>query len=157
MRLLLPLYMMFLAAGACSAPVITDGGSDSYIIRYINMNAVYDYEIARSNDAVSLKAKREDILKKIRSRESVSREEDDRELVYYRAELVKLEESEKKLKAAIYAKIKKAVESVAERHEVDFMLGTGEGVVYSRPVFDLTSEVIAELEKMSKNSSPVWK
>jgi len=37
------------------------------------------------------------------------------------------------------------------------MLGTGEGVVYSRPVFDLTSEVISELEKMNKNSSPVWK
>lgn len=157
MRLVLPLYLMVLAAAACSAPVITDSGSDGYIIRYININVIYDYELSKSNEAVSLKAKREEILKKIRSGESVSRGDDNRELDYYRSELVKLDESEKKLKAVIYSKIKKAVESVAERHEVDFMLGTGEGVVYSRPVFDLTSEVIAELEKMGKNSSPVWK
>lgn len=157
MRLALPLYLIILAASACSAPVISDSGSDGYIIRYVNMNAIYDYEVSRSNEAVSLKTKRDDILKKISSRESVSKGDADRELEYYRSELVKLEESEKKLKAFIYAKIKKAVESVAERHEVDFMLGTGEGVVYSRPVFDLTSEVISELEKMNQNSSPVWK
>lgn len=157
MRLVLPLYLMVLACAACSAPVVADTGGDGYIIRYINMNAVYDYELARSNEAVSLKAKREDILKKIRSTESAGQGDKGRELEYYRSELVKIEESEKKLKSSIYAKIKKAVESVAERHGVDFMLGTGEGVVYSRPVFDLTSEVISELENMNRNSSPVWK
>ncbi|HNY15442.1 MAG TPA: hypothetical protein PKI12_07860, partial [Bacteroidales bacterium] len=113
MRLVLSLYLVVLAAAACSAPVISDGGSDGYIIRYINMNAIYNYEVSRSNEAVSLKTKREDILKKIRSRESVSPGDNDRELEYYRSELVKLEESEKKLKTAIYVKIKKAVEAVA--------------------------------------------
>lgn len=157
MRLVLPLYLMVLAAAACSSPVINDGSGDTYIIRYVNMNALYDYELTRSNEAASLKVRRDDILRKIKGVESGGSGDRGRELEYYRSELVKLEESEKKLKASIYQKIKKAVESVAGRHEVDFILGTGEGVIYSRPVFDLTSEVIDELDKMNKNSSPVWK
>ena len=157
MSRLLPLYLFLMFFAACSAPVLTESGSEGYIIRYVNMNAIYDYELSRSNEAVSLKYKRDDILKKIKSLESAGSGSNERELGYYRSELEKLDESGTKLKAAIYARIKKAVESVAERYDVDFMLGTGEGVVYSRPVFDLTSEVIDELEKMNKNSSPVWK
>jgi Skp family chaperone for outer membrane proteins len=121
------------------------------------MNTIYDYELSRSNEAVALRAKREDLLKKVSAAESAGREEGGRELEHYRSELQKVEEGQKKLKAAIFAKIKRAVESVAGRYEVDFILGAGEGVVYSRPVFDLTDDVIDELEKMNKNSSPVWK
>lgn len=157
MRLVLPLYLMVLAAAACSSPVINDGSGDTYIIRYVNLNAIYEHELTRSNEAVSLKLKREDVLRKIRAAEAASSGDKGSELDHYRSELVKLEESEKKLKVSIYQKIRKAMESVAGRHEVDFILGTGEGVIYSRPVFDLTSEVIDELDRMNKNSSPVWK
>ena len=156
MRPVLFLLVAVLTA-ACSAPYLSGSEGDGYVIRYVNMNTIYDYELSRSNEAVSLRAKREDLLKKISAAESAGREGGGRQLEHYRSELLKVEEAQKKLKAAIYARIKKAVESVAGRHEVDFMLGTGEGVVYSRPVFDLTDDVIDELEKMNKNSSPVWK
>ena len=157
MRLLLPLCLAVMAAAACSTPPVTDTGSDGYIIRYININAVYEYAVSGSNEAVTLRNKRNDILKKIKSRESRATSGGDQELDHYRRELEKLELAEKKFKAAVFSRIKTAVESVAERHEVDFMLSTGEGVVYSRPVYDLTAEVISELDKMNKNSSPLWK
>lgn len=139
---------------SCAGTAARDTGG--YIIRYVNLGVIYEYELSKSNEAVMLKNKKEGILKKLEALKE-GQADGGQEAAYYREELKKIQEEEKKIKSALYLKIKTAVETVAKKHEVDFLLSTGEGVIYSKPVYDLTSEVIAELDKMRTNSSPVWK
>jgi len=152
---IIPAFLSVVILSSCGGGLVKD--TDGYIIRYVNLGVIYEYELSRNNEAVMLKNKKEDILKKIEGLKEGSDGQGDQGIAYYRDELKKVQEEEKKIKSAVYLKIKTAVETVAKKYEVDFLLGTGEGVVYSKPVYDLTSEVIAELDKMSVNSSPVWK
>jgi len=159
MRRILPLLLCPVISLSCAVAPVNDNGG--YVIRYVNMQVIYGHEISLSNEAVQLRSKREALLKKIRDREAAlygkTGEKPDEEILHYRGELAKIEEQQEKLKSQIYTRIKKAVEAVAAKYEVDFLLGTGEGVVYSRPLYDLTPEVLTELDRMRKNSSPVWK
>ena len=145
------LVSLMLAAALLSCAGTAERDTGGYIIRYVNLGIIYEYELSRSNEAVMLKNKKEGIQKKL------DESKDGSEAAHYKEELKKIQEEEKKIKSALYLRIKAAVETVAKKHEVDFLLSTGEGVVYSKPVYDLTSEVIAELDKMRTNSSPVWK
>jgi len=57
-------------------------------------------------------------------------------------------------KKKIYGKIKTAVSNVARRHDADFVLNTGEAVLYSRTAYDVTDDVIREYKKLSDITSP---
>lgn len=159
MRRPLHILVLSLLAASCATPAVQQ--TEGYVIRYINLEVVYEYALGKSEEAQKLKIKKQDLLAKIRTKESAPEyrpgDRSDPELEHYRTELNRLAEEEKKIKAAIYVRIRNAVEAVAKKYNVDFLLNTGEGVVYSRPVFDLTAEVVAELEKADKNSSPKWK
>lgn len=152
----LPALLLTVCVVSCSTLGVNN--QEGYIIRYINLEIVYEYELSKSGEALALKIKKQNVIKKIKESElSMSDSTTDTEIEHYKNELVRLTEEEKSLKASIYQKIKTAVETVSKKYDVDFLLNTGEGVVYSRPVFDLTADVVAELEKMDKNSSAIWK
>jgi Skp family chaperone for outer membrane proteins len=57
-------------------------------------------------------------------------------------------------KNRIYSKIKTAVSNVARRHDADFILNTGDAVLYSRSSYDITDDVIREYKKLTDISSP---
>jgi len=57
-------------------------------------------------------------------------------------------------KKRIYGRIKTAVSSVAKRHNADFIINTGDALLYSRSVYDLTGEVIREYKTLIDIKSP---
>jgi len=57
-------------------------------------------------------------------------------------------------KNRIYGKIKTAISNVARRHDADFVLNTGDAVLYSRSTYDITDDVIREYKKLTDISSP---
>ena len=133
------------------------GVSDDYVIRYINLNTVYEYIYNNSNEAQIIKRNTDSLVKKINEMESSEISVSKVELNHYKNELVKLHEKEKAFKAESFIKIKIAVDKVAIKHNADFILNSGDGVLYSRPVYDLTYEVIKELQSLNKRTSPVFK
>ncbi|HPF04702.1 MAG TPA: OmpH family outer membrane protein [Spirochaetota bacterium] len=58
------------------------------------------------------------------------------------------------IKKRLYEQIKTAISNVARRHNADFILNTGEAVLYSRSSYDVTDDVIREYKKLSDISSP---
>ncbi len=131
--------------------------SADYVIRYINMNSVYEYVYNNSSEAQSIKRNSEILNLKIDEIETSSQTGTKSELLSYQAELARVKEQEKKLKSELYARIKTAVKNTAAKHNADFILNSGDGVVYSRPVYDLTNEVIKELKALEVRSSPAAK
>ncbi len=131
--------------------------SADYVIRYINMNSVYDYVYSNSNEAMEIQRKLDSLNKKISDIENQDTGGSRSELLYYKSEVVKLKEQEKKLKTDFYARIHAALKNTASKHNVDFILNSGDGVVYSRPVYDLTNEVIKEVKSLENRTSPAVK
>ncbi len=146
---------VFIFAVSCTAGKNINTGD--YVIRYINLNSIYDYLYSNSNEAQEINRKTESLNKKIEELESSGSSGSKTELVYYRGEIAKVREQEKKLKAEFYSRIKTAVSNVASENNADFILNSGEGVLYSRPAYDLTNDVIKELRSLSERTSPVYK
>jgi len=136
----------------------TDTGTKGdYVIRYISLNSVYEYIYNNSNEAQVIKRKADSLVKKINELENSETAVSRIELNHYKNELSKIREQEKLFKTESFIKIKTAINSIATKHNVDFILNSGDGVVYSKPVYDLTYEVIKELKSLNKRTSPVFK
>ena len=131
--------------------------SGDYVIRYINLNSIYEYIYNNSNEAQVIKRKRDSLIKKIGEMETSETSVSKTELNHYRNELIKIREQEKTFKNESFVKIKAAIDNVAAKHNADFILNSGDGVVYSKPVYDLTYDVIKELKSLNKRTSPVYK
>lgn len=58
------------------------------------------------------------------------------------------------VKSRIYGKIKTAISNVARRQNADFILNTGDAVLYSRSSYDITDDVIREYKKINDITSP---
>lgn len=140
---------------ACSAR--SNNTSNDYVIRYINLNLVYEYVYNNTNEARDIKRKLDSFNKKIEDLENSEDKSSISDLYRYKNEIVKLKEQEKKLKSELYSGIKAAISNIAVKHNADFILNSGDGVVYSRPVYDLTYEVIKELRSQNERTSPVNK
>jgi Skp family chaperone for outer membrane proteins len=158
MRLLPGIFLLVFSAAVVSCSATREGSlSHGYVIRYINLNSVYEYVWKDSSEVRELKRKLDLLEKKISDMENSESGGPRAELISSRTELAALREQEKKVKAELYLKIKKAVMNIAARHKADFILNTGDGVVYSKPAYDLTGEVIEELKSFNERTSPVFK
>ena len=128
---------------------------DSHVIRYINLNAIYEYVYNNSNEAQDLKRKMDSLNKRINDAEASKTSGS--ELNYYREEMLKLKEQEKQIKAGFYSRIKSAVDTVADKHGADFIFNLSDGLLYSKSEYDITAEVIKELKSIDERTSPVNK
>lgn len=155
MKWLLKIFIFSLTAFSCSAANNINSGD--YVIRYVNLKSVSDYVYNSSNEARELKTRIDSLNKKIDELEKSGISGSATELTQYKSEMIKAGEQEKKLKSEFYGRIKTAVSNVALKHNTDFILNSGDGVIYSRPVYDLTSEVIKELKSIGERTSPVYK
>lgn len=129
----------------------------NYVIRYVSMNAVFDYVYNNSNEAQELKRKSDTLVKKIDEMENSSEKISRPELVFYKSELAKIRDQEKKLKSEFYLRIKNAINAIATRYNADFVLNSGDGVIYSRSEFDITSDVLREIKNQESRRSPAFK
>ena len=157
MRWLLKIFLFIFSVSVISCSAGRNISSGDYVIRYINLNSVYDYLYNNSSEAQDVKRKTDSLHKKIEELENSEAAGSKTELIYYRGERVKIEEQEKKLKSEFYSRIKTAVGNVAAKNNADFILNSGEGVLYSRPAYDLTNDVIKELKSLNARTSPVYK
>jgi len=151
------IFVFILAFIVISCSTGNNNTGNDYVIRYINLNSIYEYVYNNSNEAQEIKRKTDSLNKKINEIENSEVTVSKTELAYYKSEINKLNEQEKKLKIEFYSRIKTAVNSIAARHNTDFILNSGDGVIYSRPVYDLTNEVIKELKSLNDRTSPVYK
>ena len=149
------IFIFALTVISCSARNSITG--NDYVIRYVNLNSVYEYVYNNSNEAQDIKRKIESLSKRADEIENSEVSGSKTELAYYKGEINKAKEQDKKLKSEFHARIKTAVNSVASKHNADFILNSGDGVIYSRPVYDLTNEVIKELKSLNERTSPVYK
>ncbi|PKL16979.1 MAG: hypothetical protein CVV49_13485 [Spirochaetae bacterium HGW-Spirochaetae-5] len=149
------IFLFCLIIFSCGSVKTKD--SADYVIRYINLNSVYDYVYSNSNEALDIQRKLDSLNKKISDIENQETGGSRSELLYYKGEVVKLKDQEKKLKTDFYARIHTALKNTASKHNADFILNSGDGVVYSRPVYDLTNEVIKEVKSLEYRTSPAVK
>jgi len=147
--------LFFSTVVSCSS--LNNNSSNEYVIRYINLNVIYEYVYSNSNEAQDLKRKIDSLNERIDKIEISEAGASGTELIYYKSELVKLKDSEKKLKSEFYSRIKTALNNIAVKYKADFILNSGEGVVYSRPSYDITYEVIKELKSLEARTSPIYK
>jgi len=155
MKRLSGILLCLLTVFSCAA--VNQRTSGDYVIRYINMNSVYEYVYSNSNEAQDIKRKSDSLNKKIDDIENSDTAGSKTELLYYKGEVVKLREQERKLKFEFYARINTAIKNTASKHNTDFIFNSGDGVVYSRPAYDLTNEVIKEVKSLEERTSPVKK
>ncbi len=155
MKRIAGIFLFCLIISSCASVKSKD--SADYVIRYINLNSVYDYVYSNSNEALDIQRKLDSLNKKISDIENQETGGSRSELLYYKGEVVKLRDQEKKLKTDFYARIYTALKNTASKHNVDFILNSGDGVVYSRPVYDLTNEVIKEVKSLENRTSPAVK
>lgn len=157
MKYIAEIYILIFALTVLSCSARNNNTGSDYVIKYINLNSVYEYVYNNSNEAQEIKRKIDSLNKKIEDIENSESGGSKAELNHYRSEIIKEREQEKKLKSGIHSRIKTAVNSVAAKHNADFILNSGDGVIYSRPVYDITNDVIRELKSISDRTSPVFK
>ena len=149
------LFILLIVITSCST--IGFNSSESYVIRYVNLNAIYEHIYNNSNEAQELKRKIDALNKKISEAEDSKASGSESELNYYREEMIKLRDQEKQIKSGFYSKIKSAIEIVAGSHDADFVFNLSDGLLYSKNGYDITSEVIRELNSINERTSPVYK
>ncbi len=132
-------------------------------IGYLHLSLVVDY-LAKGDDEAREMAARKRALretidasdKKLSGEPDIRRRE---QLVATmgaaRGELEQLANREKTVRGRYYAEIQRAVERVAGRRRIDFVLNMGEGLVYSRREFDVTEDVLREIQSTRRRSAPL--
>jgi len=149
------LFILLIAITSCSMSDLVN--SNNHVIKYINLNAVYEYVYNNSNEAQELKRKIDSLNKKINDIESSELSGSESELNYYREEMIILKEQERQMKSGFYSKIKSAVDSIADKHNADFIFNLSDGLLYSKSEYDITDEIIKELKSINERTSPVYK
>jgi hypothetical protein len=131
-------------------------------IRSVNMGLLFEYAVNSDPDARGVKAAKTEALAAVRtlktrtaSTEGAERETAEREVLRRNAELEELNASEERHRQRILAEISRAINAVAARQGIDFILGAGEGAVYAGREYDITEEVVRELAALRKRNAPV--
>ena len=158
MRSAVEIMFIFLVLLAVSCSKSVKDEKDSYVIRYVNLSKVYDYA-ARNDTEAALLRKNQDYPGGIAHEPDEMAETGliDRDNNEKDSTALNRDDKEKKAKSRIYGRIKKSISNVARRHNADFILNTGEAVIYSKPAYDITDDVIREYKKIHEISSPSLK
>ncbi|MCL2155498.1 MAG: OmpH family outer membrane protein [Leptospirales bacterium] len=152
------LFILLMTITSCSmSNLVNSNNSNNYVIKYINLNAIYEYIYNNSNEAQEIKRKIDSLNKKISDVENSKLSGSESELNYYREEMVKLKEQERQMKSGFYSRIKSAVDSVADKHNADFVFNLSDGLLYSKSEYDITDEIIKELKSIDERTSPIYK
>jgi len=143
--------LLIIVVLSCSGAVKDD--KDSYIIRYVNLSKVFDYAVKNDPEAAVFRNN----IKHTGGKKRGAAEEEDAgvpETDYKENNISTESADERKIKSRIYGRIKIAVSGVARKHNADFILNTGDAVIFSKPAYDVTDDVIREYKKIHDISSP---
>jgi Skp family chaperone for outer membrane proteins len=137
------------------------GDSVAPVVRYVNLRTVYGAVLSRDEKAQRLNEKRDTINAQIEEDrrllllDGVDRDEVSRRLGSARRKLLELADDEESHKARLLNRIQTAIKNVAESIGADFVLNGGDDVLYGKKRYDITEDVIRELERIETRSDPV--
>ncbi len=153
--------MALLAFSCSSMKKDKKGEGAAVVIRYVNLRTVYAFLLNRDEKAERLNEKRNKLAASIEEEKTLLlKESGDRDALYRkinsnRQKLEELAAEEESHKARLLNRIKSAVKIVAESSEADFVLNLGDEVIYGKKKFDVTEDVLKELERIESRSDPV--
>ncbi len=148
---------------SCSTPNRQKLPSDAEIqsIRYINIQAVFEFLSGRDTAALKLKIDKEEAIKNLQSYEekllsdsSSSKQKLASEYKAAKKKLAEFEKEESNLKIKFLKQINTAVKILAKDMNADFILNLGDEVVFAKKKYDITEDVLREIIKLEKRSDP---
>jgi len=122
------------------------------VIRHANLETVYNHLLSKSDEARALAEKRTGLEKRKETLLSQPTPAADPALT---SDFADLENREKELKSALYKKINVAVKRVALRQGVDYVLDSSRTLIYYPSKWDLTDDIISEMDILDIRSEPV--
>ena len=148
---------------SCATPNRQKLPSDAEIqsIRYINIQAVFEFLSGRDTAALKLKIDKEEAIKNLQSYEekllsdsSSSKQKLASEYKTAKKKLSDFEKEESNLKTKFLKQINTAVKILAKEMNADFILNLGDEVVFAKKKYDITEDVLREIIKLEKRSDP---
>ncbi len=134
----------------------------SSVIRYVNMKAVYEHVLKTDKEIMENSKKREALLekKKLLASSSGSLKDDDKvkaeiQLIDKELSLLAIDEDDVKLR--IYKKISAALRDISRRRNIDMVFNIGDALVYAKKDFDITDDIIDEINHREDQADPRWK
>lgn len=132
----------------------------SSVIGYVNIKTVYEHVLSTDRELAEKREKRkklQEMKKQIVLSGLKGKEEIEAEIKNIDNELSLLAPDEDAVKLRLYKKISSVVRDIARRRNLDMVLNIGDSLVYARKEFDITDDVIEELEAREERVSPEWK
>jgi Skp family chaperone for outer membrane proteins len=153
------LLAMALAGCAASLPV----NEREVRIRYVNVPLIYEYMARSDSDAQRAMRRGEETRAIVERLEREIRAPGDEgavkrsgeRLEAARLEMNKARAAEEAHKQRLLTEMNRAMELVATRLQVDYILNTGESLVYFKKEFDITEAVLQEVMAQRKRNAPV--
>lgn len=160
-KFILPfLLISFPFLSVCTS--LPEGGKGSSVIRYVNIKVVYEHALNNDKEFVEINNKRQTLIDKKNSltkkqQGASSGESTAEEIKQIDRELAALFADEDVIKLRIYRKIGDIIRDMARRRGIDFIFNIGDVMVYAKTEFDITEDVISELNYRDDRVSPLWK
>lgn len=160
-NIILLLLIVFLLLSCSGFKKNTKGQAEAVVIRYINMRSLYSYLLNKDEKARGLKKKSELLAEEIeQDKLKLLSGNDDPQKLHEkinkkREKLQSLAEDEEKHKGYLLNKINIAVKKIAESSGCDFILNIGDEVIFGKKKYDITEDVLRELELLEKRADPV--
>jgi Skp family chaperone for outer membrane proteins len=155
--------LLILLSISCASPNKQKLPSDADVqsIRYINIQAVFEFLSGRDSSALKLKIDKEEAIKNLQSFEekllsdsSPSKQKLASEYKDAKKKLANLEKDESNLKIKFLKQINTAVKILAKDMNADFILNLGDEVIFAKKKYDITEDVLREIIKLEKRSDP---
>ena len=134
----------------------------SSVIRYVNMKVVYEHVLRSDREIIENSKKREALLekKKLLVSSAGSLKDDDKvkaeiQLIDKELSLLAIDADEVKLR--VYKKISAAVRDISRRRNIDMVFNIGDSLVYAKKDFDITDDIIDEINHREDQADPRWK
>lgn len=159
MRLFYIHFVVLFLIGCNSTLISGNNNRGNYRIRYINIDAIFDFLVKRDPKAMAVKQQKDKLVAEIQAGElKISQDANtDRGSAYRtrQAALQKLISEENIYKKKLLGRINTALRNVTTAGNIDFVLRLGEDTVYAKKEYDITEEVLREIIRLEKRSAPV--
>ncbi|MCU0822377.1 MAG: OmpH family outer membrane protein, partial [Spirochaetes bacterium] len=158
-------FIIIIIFNACGTPPVKETSTDinnNIKVRYVNIGIIFSYMVNKDPDTAALKKEREalqsaieDIREKIDGADENVKQGLVKEMMEKQGSLAKLKNEEEYYKGRILNEINSAIEGMAKKDDIDFVLNIGEGAVYARKEYNMTERIIQEIENRARRNAPV--
>lgn len=157
----LAVSLLLIFSISCATPNRQKSASDNEIqsIKYINIQAIFEFLSGKDSAALKLKIDKEEAEKnllaleeKLLSDTGTARQKIASEYKDAKKKFSEIEKDEAKLKTKFLKQINTAVKIVSKELNADFILNLGDEVIFAKKKYDITEDVLREIIKLEKRS-----